>query len=168
LSLETVSTGGTAALELLENSTLPEGINQVRVGEGLLLGRNPVRNKALGWLKQDAFKLKAEIVEIKTKPSLPLGEMGFDAFGKVPEFEDRGTRKRAVLAIGRQDVDTDGLMPVAAGIEILGGSSDQVVADVTDSSCTVTVGDVLEFALNYSSLLRAMTSPFVRKRYVSR
>jgi len=166
--METVSTGGTATLELLENRSLPKGINQVRVGEGILLGRNPVRNRTLEWLQQDAFRLKAEIVEIKAKPSLPEGEIGHDAFGKAPKFKDRGRRKRAVLAIGRQDVDTEGLVPLAPGIEILGGSSDQVVADVTDSSCAVAVGDVLEFSLNYPALLRAMTSPFVRKRYVRR
>ena len=34
--------------------------------------------------------LEAQIIEFKEKPSLPIGEVGVDAFGEKPYYEDRG------------------------------------------------------------------------------
>ena len=57
------------------------------------------------------FLLQAETIEVQSKPSKPFGEIGQDAFGDVPVFEDWGVRRRALLAVGRQDVDSTGLTP---------------------------------------------------------
>ncbi|HOJ84832.1 MAG TPA: alanine/ornithine racemase family PLP-dependent enzyme, partial [Bacillota bacterium] len=94
------------------------------------------------------------------------GEIGQDAFGNVPYFEDRGIRRRALLALGRQDVDPEGLIPLEPGIEILGASSDHLICDIEDAALPVEVGSILEFKLTYSALLRASSSPYVTKRAV--
>ena len=68
--------------------------------------------------------------------------------------------QQAILAVGRQDVDPDGLQP-PDGIEILGASSDHLVLDTGHRP--LTVGAEVRFQVDYSALLRAMTSPFVTK-----
>ena len=107
--------------------------------------------------------MQAEIIEIKRKPSVPTGEIGLDAFFRKPVFEDRGIRKRALLAIGRQDVDLDQIKPCDEEIEIIGASSDHLIVDVDSCSRDYRVGDIIEFNLNYVSILRLMTSEYVRK-----
>jgi predicted amino acid racemase len=82
------------------------------------------------------------------------------AFGGTERAEDLGERPHALLALGRQDVEPDGLTP-PAGMTIRGASSDHLVLDAGD--CPVAVGDEVRFQPDYRSLLRAMTSPFVAK-----
>ena len=72
---------------------------------------------------------------------------------------------RAILAIGRQDVDADGLRPLDEKIEIIGASSDHLIVDLTKSS-GYNVGDVLDFIPAYGALLRLCTSKYVKREYV--
>ena len=105
------------------------------------------------------------IVELKEKPSLPIGEVGVDAFGQKPYYEDRGIIKRAIIAIGKQDTDIDSMEPLDEKIDILGGSSDHIILDVTKSDRAYQVGDVVQFVLGYGGMLKTATSPYVEKVY---
>jgi hypothetical protein len=89
--------------------------------------------------------------------------MGVDAFGNRPVFEDKGERLRAIVNIGREDAAVEGLNPVAAGVEVLGASSDHLILDVTDVRPTPQVGDQVAFRMTYAALLAAMTSEYVEK-----
>ena len=104
--------------------------------------------------------------QVQVKPSKPIGEIGQDTFGNVPEFEDRGIRKRAILAVGRQDVDPSDLRPHTEGVEVLGASSDHLICDVEDAEDLVHVGKILSFDISYNTLLRASTSLYVSKEVV--
>ena len=161
--LERLSGGTSANLKMVWERQMPPGITELRIGEGILLGKEAVCREPVPGCSGDAFLLKAEVIEVQRKPSQPVGEIGQDAFGRVPHFEDRGIRKRALLALGRQDIDPEGLTPLTPGIEILGASSDHLICDVEEAASPVSVGDVLAFRLNYSALLRASTSPYVSK-----
>jgi predicted amino acid racemase len=161
-----ISSGGTVVLNLLEERQSSYGINQLRIGEGILLGTDSTGNRTIPWLRQDTFVLEAEIIEVKWKPSLPEGPIGKDAFGNTPIFEDRGIRKRAILAIGKQDTEIEGLFPLYNGIEVLGGSSDHTIIDITGSKVPLEVGDTVKFKLSYPAMLRGMTSPYVHKAYI--
>jgi predicted amino acid racemase len=66
------------------------------------------------------------------------------------------------VAIGRQDIDPEGL-EATRGIRIRSASSDHLVLESTDQK--LPIGAEVTFQLNYSALLRAMTSPFVGKLY---
>ncbi|HOL15588.1 MAG TPA: alanine/ornithine racemase family PLP-dependent enzyme [Bacillota bacterium] len=164
--LERVSGGTSANLKMVLEQQMPPGITELRIGEGILLGNEAVCREAIPGCYADAFLLKAEVIEVQEKPSKPIGEIGQDAFGNVPYFEDRGIRRRALLALGRQDVDPEGLIPLEPGIEILGASSDHLICDIEDAALPVEVGSILEFKLTYSALLRASSSPYVTKRAV--
>ena len=97
---------------------------------------------------------------------MPTGKIGKDAFGNTPVFEDKGIRLRAILAIGRQDVDPENLIPLVDGMEILGGSSDHLLVDVTDTKEKHYIGEKISFGLKYGAILRLMTSEYVEKSTV--
>ena len=89
-----------------------------------------------------------------------------DAFGQKPYYEDRGIIKRAIIAVGKQDTDIDSMEPIDEKIDILGGSSDHIILDVTKSDKEYKVGDVVAFTLGYGGMLKTATSAYVEKAYV--
>ena len=165
VKLQMVSGGNSSSIYLIDRGELPKGINNLRLGESFVLGNDTAYETKLPGTVDDGFLLQAEIVELQSKPSLPIGEVGVDAFGQKPHYEDRGIMKRAILAIGKQDTDLDGMTPVDDRIEIMGGSSDHVILDVTKCGDDYGVGSIVEFTLSYGGLLRVMTSPYVEKEY---
>ena len=161
--LEFVSGGSTSSLYLIKNGTMPEGITNLRIGTGILFGIDDIRDIGIEGAYTDTFMLEAEIVEIKNKPSLPVGTIAKDAFGNIPHFKDRGIRKRAILGIGRQDVIFEALHPVDEEIEIVGGSSDHMIVDVTSSYTNYGIGDIIRFNLDYPAMLYLFNSSYVVK-----
>lgn len=168
LKMETISGGNTSSLPLLASGKMPKEVNHLRIGEGILLGRETIQRTAWQGTSQEAFRLKAEVIELKEKPSVPIGETGQDAFGHTPVFEDKGEMRRAILNVGREDVDVDGLTPKDPRMSILGASSDHLLVDVTSLGPELEIGSTIEFYPNYGALLAAMTSAYVEKYTVSR
>jgi len=165
IKLQMISGGNSSSIYLIGRKELTEGINNLRVGEAFLLGGETAYSQKLEGFYDDAFTLEAEIVELKEKQSVPIGETGVDAFGNKPVYEDRGIIKRAIIAVGRQDVDPDALHPIDSKIDILGASSDHLILDISKSDMKYKVGDIVNFKLSYSSLLRATTSGYVDRVY---
>lgn len=166
LPLPFVSGGNSSSLPLLLSGKMPAGVTNLRIGESILLGTDTAHGGCLRGLCQDVFTLQTNLVEVQRKPSRPFGESSINAFGEKVEFEDKGEMIRGICAIGRQDVDIDGLRPLDAGAEILGGSSDHLLTDL--SQCPQKqVGDVCSFTPSYGALLRLYTSPYVEKVYFS-
>lgn len=163
LEIEIISGGGTSSLLLIGNDEVPVGVNQLRIGEGILLGTDTTNNRKIRWLHQDAFLLRAEVIEVKSKPSMPTGTIGRDAFGNIPEFTDIGVRKRAIVSMGKQDVNIEGLSPIVERLTILGASSDHMILDIEDSEHEINVGDEIAFSLAYSGLLSVSDSKYVGK-----
>jgi predicted amino acid racemase len=153
-----VSGGNSANLEWALSTADAGHINDLRLGEAILLGTEPLHRRVLDGLRTDAFTLFAEVIELQTKPALPWGITAQAAFGTPAVRRDGELVRQAIVALGRQDTDPDGLAP-APGISVLGMSSDHLVLDVGDHD--VSVGDELAFGLGYGALLRAATSPFV-------
>ena len=162
--LRYISGGNSSSLPLILEGKMPKEVNHLRIGEGILLGRETIHRRPLPDTHQDAFLLNAEIIELKKKPSVPIGETGEDAFGKKPVFEDRGEMYRAILNVGREDVAVDGIAPVDRRLRILGASSDHLLVDVTQAMDSIYIGENLAFSMNYGALLAAMTSEYVEKR----
>lgn len=171
ISLEMVSGGNSSSIYLLGGNDalaerrLPEGINNLRLGESFLLGNDTAYETKLPGTCSDTMLLEAQIIELKEKPSLPIGEPGVDAFGQKPVYEDRGVIKRAILAIGKQDAEPGSMTPTDPDVDILGASSDHLIVDVTRSKIQYGVGDTLTFTLGYGGMLKAATSPYVEKTY---
>ncbi len=157
--LEIVSGGATSSFTLVHWGTMPAGVNHLRIGEAILLGKDLQVDwgiRDMDYLRMDALTLRAEVVEVKDKPTYPMGEFAIDAFGRKPVYEDRGIRRRAILALGRADVgELESLIPREPGLTVIGGSSDHCIVDVEDCPRRLQVGDIVEFSLCYSHMLYA-------------
>jgi predicted amino acid racemase len=162
IKVKTLSGGNTAALTLLEKCELASGINQFRIGEGILLGTDATNFRKVPGTWRDTMRLKTEAIEVKVKPSYPIGEIGRDSFGNIPIHQDKGPIRRAIVALGKQDCRIEGLTPVGKSMEILGASSDHLLIDVTKRQ-EIKVGDVIEFDMTYGAMLSLMTSKYVNK-----
>lgn len=178
LKLEMISGGNSSSIYLIESDKMPrigrmpkdermpKGINNLRLGEAFLLGNDTAYETEIPNTHHDAIKLQAQIVEMKEKPSLPIGEVGVDAFGEKPYYEDKGIMKRAIIAIGKQDTDLGSMTPVDDRIEIMGGSSDHIILDLTACNDDYKLGDIVEFTVGYGGMLKLATSPYVDRVYV--
>ncbi|MCF4150914.1 alanine/ornithine racemase family PLP-dependent enzyme [Dethiosulfovibrio sp. F2B] len=163
IHLDVVSGGNSSSIRMLLSGGMPERINMLRLGESMTIGKETADCTVIPGLHSDVFTFAAEVIELKTKPSIPIGKKGLDAFGHEPVFEDRGLRKRAIVAVGQQDMRIDAISPRDEKTDILGASSDHMILDVTDGERDLKIGDVIEFDLSYGGVLAASTSSYVTK-----
>lgn len=159
IKIDVVSGGNSANLDWAFGSSSPGRINNLRLGESVFLGREPLHRRPIPGLHTDALSLVAEVIESKCKPTKPWGRSGQNSFGEIPETEDRGFIWQTLLAVGRQDTDTADLTS-PEGAKILAASSDHLIAQTRER---MSPGDEMRFVPGYSALLRSMTSPFVTK-----
>jgi ornithine racemase len=167
VELAVVSGGNSASLAWALSTSDVGRIDELRLGEAVLLGVDPLDRRPIHGLRQDGFRLVAEVIEVKTKAATPWGEVAQTAFGAV-RLRDAGAttsdgaarQRRAILAVGRQDIDPDDI-EAPPGLRVLGASSDHLVIDAGDHD--LAVGDEVGFGIGYAALLRAATSPFVAK-----
>jgi predicted amino acid racemase len=160
ISLDIISGGNSANLDWVFSAEHTGRINNLRLGESILLGCETLHRNRIDGLHSDAITLVAEVIESKVKPTMPWGSLAQTAFGALPVGNDRGTILQSIAAIGIQDVDLGGIRS-PEGIQILGGSSDHLI--ISSGGADVAVGTEIAFQLDYGALLRAMTSPFVTK-----
>lgn len=163
--LEIISGGATSSFPLVLQGKMPKRINHLRIGEGIILAKDleDLYGYDMSFMNKDVFALKGEIIELKDKPTYPVGELAFDAFGNVGTYTDRGVRKRALVGLGKVDFAfTDQLIPVDQEIEVIGASSDHLILDVENCKKELKVGDIIDFNLCYATLVYATNSPNVR------
>jgi predicted amino acid racemase len=178
IQLPWCSGGNSANLPWLADGGTPGRINHLRLGEALLLGREPLSRSPIPGLHTDAITLVAEVIESKQKPRHPWGTRQRTSFdhrpaAPGPPLDGEATlaaeqtltapsqrTMRAIFSLGEQDADPATLS--AAGLTIEGASSDHLIV----SGAALAVGDEQRFQIGYSSLLRAMTSPFVERCFV--
>ena len=162
-----LSGGNCTSCHLVESGGMPERINHLRIGGYHLFGQNYVdgkyndmfhhsKNDPLLYLS-DLYILKAEVIEVNRKPTVPVGTLGKDAFMQTKTFHDRGVRLRALLALGRQDVPHENIRPVDDSIEVLGQTSDHTVIDI-EGCPECKVGDIVAFEVDYTALLHLCSS----------
>ncbi len=163
--LDYVSGGASTSFYMAVNGTMPYRVNLLRIGDMGLRGETD--GFAPDFLHRDVFAVKAEVIECREKPSFPIGELTVNAFGEIGHYEDRGIRRRALVALGRVDYgNCFDLVPRMKGVEILGASSDHTILDVEDAEREIRVGDVLEFGIKaYGPLVYLTNTPSVRVAY---
>lgn len=163
-----VSGGTSVTIPLLNMKQIPAGVNHFRVGETLYRGVNLIDEKNYRGMKQDVFKLFAEIIELVEKPVVPSGISGNIAVsGDTPDYDpaDIGkTTYRAILDIGLLDIDTQHMTPTDKKIEVEGASSDMIIVDLGSRKPKYKVGDLIPFSLTYMGILGIMNSRYIDKR----
>lgn len=163
-SIETVSGGNSANLSWALSEGGADRVNELRLGETLLLGTEPLTRIPFPGLHTRAFTLFGEVIEVRDKtaqaPDTALGGL----FGPRMATGTGRIIRQAIVALGEQDTSVTGLRP-PEGFTVLGMSSDHLVLEVNDH--VVSVGDELAFGLAYAGVLRASASPIMPKIFVS-
>jgi len=172
-----LSGGNCTSYHLIETGTWPEGINHLRIGALHQFGIEYVdvryvdgfhhSSMDVNRVVSNLYILKAEIIEVNRKQTVPLGELGLDTFMESKTFVDRGERKRALLALGYQDVPSQNMWSVDSDIEILGQTFDHTIIDIEDSDRDYRVGEYIAFEVDYTGLLSACTSESVNIVFVT-
>lgn len=172
-----LSAGNCTSYHLIDKGIWPEGLNHLRIGGLHLYGMEYVSMKYLdeyyhsdmdvNRAVSNLYVLKGEIIELNSKPTVPVGELGVDAFLQSKHFEDHGTRKRALLSFGRQDIPSENIWPVDPQVQIMGQTSDHTLIDLEDCDIQYRVGDIVAFELDYTGLLAACNSPGIEKAFVT-
>lgn len=162
-----VSGGSSVTIPLIFQGLLPAGINHFRVGETLFFGTDVYHDSVIPEMKNNVFRLYAEIIEINEKPLVPIGNSGTNLEGDVLEFDEKLLGKtgcRAIVDIGLLDVESKHITPVDTTIKIVGMSSDMIVLDVGKNCKNYKVGDVIEFKPDYMGVLKILNSRYVDKK----
>jgi len=166
-----ISAGSSAVLPLLLQGSLPGPVNHFRIGEAVFLGSDLVHGGILKGLRDDAIFLEADVVELKEKNLIPLGESTahtpFEPINQNTDVMEPGQRGyRAVISLGQLDTEVGGLTPLNPTHRIAGASSDLSVVYVGENPGGLAVGDSIKFRLNYAALVRAMSSKYIEKMLV--
>ena len=170
--LPMISAGSSAVLPLLLQGKVPRAINHFRIGEAVFLGTDLVYGGKLEGLRDDAITVEADIVEIKEKSLLPLGETTSMTPFETIQQSDNGDQVpgqrgyRAVITLGQLDTDVTGLTPKNSKHQIAGASSDLMVVNLGENPGGMKVGDVIKFSPNYAAFLRAMSTKYIEKYVV--
>jgi len=149
IHLDWVSGGNSTMYDWAKQSTQHHRINQVRIGESILCGMNPINHSIIPELKQNAFRLYLEVIEAKQKGKKVLKD---------------NYVSRLLFNIGKQDTDIEGLIPHTA-LEIVNHSSNHMAAITKDAS--IQFGSIMSFDLNYNAMMMSMTSPNVHKQFIT-
>lgn len=160
-----LSLGGTCVVQHLDGYA-PRFRTEIRSGGGAIYGYDFVSGAGLAGLERTDPVLTAVVLECYRKPPAPQGPGGLDAFGHVPEVDlPDEDAWYALLAVGRRDMEPQGLRPLLPGARLAGATSDVSVLITPEP---LRPGDTVSFAVDYDALVRAVTSPFVTTQLVSR
>jgi predicted amino acid racemase len=176
IKFQYLSGGNCSSCRLAERGTLPEEINHLRIGaqhafgieyvEGRYLEGYCHSSKDIGKYVSDAYILKGEIIELRKKPTVPVGELGLDSFMNAKVFADRGIRTQALLSFGRQDVPWENIHPVDERIQVLGQTSNHTVIDLEDADGAYRLGDIAAFEIDYTALLYLCNARDIGKFFI--
>lgn len=158
--VDLVSAGGSANLRWALSTFATGRVNNLRLGEAILLGVDPVTGQPIDGLHLDAFTFVAEVIETSFKlrgTPAPPREPAPSPLGPVRNSDGSS---RSVLAVGQQDTDTGGLA-FPEGVISQGATSDHTV--IRSNNPMALVGSDMNMGMNYSALMRAMNASDVAK-----
>jgi ornithine racemase len=159
-----LSLGGTCVLQHLDGYRR-RFRTEIRSGGGPIYGYDFVSGAGIAGLERTDPVLTAVVLECYRKPPAPEGPGGLDAFGHVPEVDlPDDDANYALLYLGRRDCEPGGLRPLLPGSYLAGATSDVSVLITREP---LRPGDTVSFAVDYDALVRAVTSPFVAKEFIS-
>jgi len=153
-----ISGGNSSIWNLIEKNMVPEGVNQVRIGEAILLGHDTVDYKPIKEAFTDTFILEVQVIEVKKRNDMVY---------------------KIILALGLQDVRSENIYLCSPDLYIISQSSDHTVMGFNkigpkkagsyteeNSLSGLEPGSTISFKLDYFGVLSCMTSPFVKKKYI--
>ncbi len=172
--LKYVSGGTSITLPLVENRTIPKGINHFRVGEAAFFGLSPLNNKQFKELSTDTFEFRANIIELEEKKIVPEGIISDANIGHTADFNEEDlseTSIKAILDFGLLDVEKDDIESLDDNLKFVGITSDMLVVDIgnnktKDGIKKYRIGDKIRFKPNYMAVARLLNSKFISKKFI--
>lgn len=165
-----VSGGSSVMVPLLLKGLVPKGVNHFRIGETLFFGSDLFANNTISGMRDDVFKLHAEIIEVREKPIVPYGDIEENPSGEMTEIDEDDfgqTHRRAILDVGLLDVSKpEFLTPLDDKLSFIGASSDMLIVDLDKTDKKYRVGDSISFKMSYMGALRVMNSNYIEKRLI--
>jgi len=153
-TLKLHSSGGSANILWALSSESKCRATNLRIGEAILLGVDPISELPINGLNQHAISLFAEVIEC-TPVEVPPEESA----------ANNETSSKLILAVGTIDTDVTGIK-FQKDIEFIGATSDHLVVRSRNSAHRV--GSEIKFSINYSALARAMAGPDVVQHVFNR
>ncbi|WP_281247988.1 alanine racemase [Poseidonocella pacifica] len=160
--LKAVSGGGSANLPWAFASGTKGRVNELRLGEAILLGTDPVSGDPIDGLHTDAFRLVAEVIEANCKTG-HAGPRRVECENSEAHLGEVGATSRIILALGMQDTDVHGLT-FPPGVAAIGATSDHTV--LCSSERGFRPGAEIRCGVSYGALMRAMNARDVERVYV--
>lgn len=143
LNLKVISAGNSSCWNMLETGQIPKSANQLRLGEAILLGLETFNGRPIPALHQNAFTVRAEILEVVA----------------------REEESRFLLAIGCQDIGRGQLLPVDERLSVVKMTSDHCVVRA-EKSYKAKSGDSIKFMTSYYALQALSASTYVQTVYI--
>ena len=146
--LDILSGGASTSLMRVWDGDMPERINQVRIGGEIMMNftNRVVYGYDMSSMHTDVFRLQAEVISVR---QIAGGQ-------------------RLMLFMGSIDCgNPDDLLMPGDSFRLSGASCDCISLDVTESSRTYAVGDIIEFPLRYSPLVFLTKSKSVKIEFVT-
>lgn len=156
-----LSGGSSSGISLALSDVSNGRLNNLRIGEAILLGIDPVTERRIDALHTDAFCLIAEVIETRWKPEKVLAQPLNPIPWALDLSRENSPKLRTVLAVGQQDTTPEGLS-FPSQIEFVNATSDHTVVEGND--VRLSVGSEVKMGTNYSALMRAMNAPDVSER----
>lgn len=171
--LNLISGGTSITLPLLEQGIVPKDINHFRIGEAAFFGVSPLDNKRFKALETEVFEFKANIIELEYKKLVPEGKIGEANIGHTADFDNKnkGVKSyKAIVDFGLLDVNPDDIEFLDSSLSFVGITSDMLVIDIgnnkdEDNQKKYSVGDTIDFKINYMAVARLLNSKFIDKKY---
>lgn len=158
LTIQIVSGGNSSSLPYILSKKNASRVNNLRLGEAILLGVDPVTGAHINKMHTDAFTLIAEVIETSFCPTLLKLGLHIPALDTHCMISNRSDVARLILALGYQDTDVSGLsMP--SGVTLMGATSDHVI--IQADGLHLKLGSEMKFQMNYKALMHAMAAPDV-------
>ncbi|MCZ4354877.1 alanine/ornithine racemase family PLP-dependent enzyme [Roseovarius aestuarii] len=157
--LKVVSGGNSANLPWALGERATGRVNDLRLGEAILLGVEPVSGEQICGMHTDAFTLVAEVIETDAKPPPSPIALIDPTTARLRIVSTNAASARMILAMGQQDTDIPGLsMP--SGSTLIGATSDHLV--IGTPRTLPKVGSEVRFQINYKALMHAMAAPDIK------
>jgi predicted amino acid racemase len=168
-----ISGGTSITLPMIENDSVPKGINHFRIGEAAFFGTSPLKNEAFKELKTDTFEFTANIIELEEKEIVPDGIINEANIGHTADFkeDDIGeTSTKAILDFGLLDVASEDIEALDKDIRFVGITSDMLVIDLGNNlnekgEKKYSIGDKVWFKPNYMAVARLLNSKFIARKF---
>jgi len=156
-NIRIISGGNSASLPWVFSNNNLNQINELRLGESILLGSDPISGNPIQGLYTDAFTLISEVIESKRKPEFIKTSSAKIISNHLKKND------QVILAIGNQDTDANSLV-FPNGFTFVGATSDHLVLNT--SNLKLSIGAECRMKMNYNSLMKVMNSPTVQKKYL--